>query len=67
MSDINEHGTALSRTVEAGSLGPAPADHPSGPVTGQMRTVGDRRRDAEAKLSQHLQEAQAHRPVTNGQ
>ncbi len=38
--------------------GPTPQQHgDAAPTTQQMRTVGQRRRDAEQKLNQHLDEA----------
>lgn len=40
--------------------GQAKGDH-SAPITGQMRTVGQRRRDSEEKLEKHQQEAR-HKP-----
>jgi hypothetical protein len=39
----------------------------SAPTTQQMRTVGQRRRDAEEKLEQHLQEARHKDPLHTGQ
>ena len=47
--------------AEKQAQGQAKGDH-SAPTTGQMRTVGQRRRDSEEKLEKHLQEAR-HKPA----
>jgi hypothetical protein len=40
--------------------------HPAPATTGQLRTVGQRRRDAELKLAHHLQEARHKNEPHNG-
>jgi hypothetical protein len=45
--------------------GPEPAD--PAPGTEQGRSIGDRRRDAEAKLEQHLREARDKETEADGQ
>ncbi|MET3922845.1 hypothetical protein [Arthrobacter sp. UYEF20] len=53
----------MSENEEAGLLRPSPREvaeavpHPGTPTTRELRTVGQRRRDAESKLEQHLQVA----------
>jgi hypothetical protein len=51
MSDLSDMSAGVARDV-----GPHQHAH-AFPSTQQMRTVGQRRRDAEEKLEHHLQEA----------
>ncbi|MGO4807925.1 hypothetical protein AB4089_22735 [Arthrobacter sp. 2MCAF15] len=59
----------MSEHTEPGPGGPGPAQHPAPRrhredlAPHQMRTVGQRRADAEEKLARHLKEAQAHHPA----
>ncbi|WP_211881945.1 hypothetical protein [Pseudarthrobacter albicanus] len=59
MSESENNGAAPPATDGAGRNDPAPAsrEHQAAPPTQGMRTVGERRRDAEQKLEEHQQEA----------
>ena len=59
MSGSENNGPAPPATDGAGRNDRAPAsrEHQAAPPTQGMRTVGQRRRDAEQKLEEHQQEA----------
>ncbi|MET3922484.1 hypothetical protein ABIB26_003444 [Arthrobacter sp. UYEF20] len=59
MSESENKGPAPPATDGAGRNDRAPAsrEHQAAPPTQGMRTVGQRRRDAEQKLEEHQQEA----------
>ncbi|AOT05765.1 hypothetical protein ASPU41_20820 (plasmid) [Arthrobacter sp. U41] len=59
MSESENNGPAPPATDGGGRNDRAPAsrEHQAAPPTQGMRTVGQRRRDAEQKLEEHQQEA----------
>lgn len=57
----------MSDTSKGAARDPGPHQHAhAAPSTQQMRTIGQRRRDAEEKLEHHLQEAR-HKSEHHGQ
>jgi hypothetical protein len=57
--DVRWDDSGMSENKDENLRAPGPHQHAhaSSPTTQQMRTVGERRRDAEEKLEHHLQEA----------
>jgi hypothetical protein len=58
VSDININRSASNSAKGAATYRAPHWGYPPSTITEQMRAIGERRRAAEAKLAQHLQEAQ---------